>query len=314
MLAVLANATESFTATLLGVPATTPPNYSLTWIGTGGNYPPTGPNINVVGALNNSTVLKTLLVGDTSPKQIKSIQIYNADSAACTVALKVVNADGTFTLLNVTIPVAATLNWIDGQVPTVTNNYGTTPSDAIGAIVAGIGVTVAESGFGNFRRTILTLTNTPLSLTDALAYTSLKLYDFTAGRYRFFDCVASLAFTTTSTIASTLKSGVTCSWGIGTVAASSITLATTMMNLMPGSGETVKAFTSSTVINVAGTTVTGFLANIAAAQLAACINGTATDPDLYLNISVPTITDIDADAGLTVSGTIQLSYVNGGDV
>lgn len=188
------------------------------------------------------------------------------------------------------------------------DNVGTVNTPATGRITAD------ECGVGALRQTVLTLTNVPITITDALAYASVKLYDMPAGRLQFLDCVASLAFTTTSTIASTLNSGVTCSWGIGTAAASNVTLATTMMNLLPGSGESVKSFTSSTTINVASATVTGFLAAVSAAQLGAIIDGTSTDPDIYLNVSVPTGTDINADATLTVSGTITLTWLNGGDV
>lgn len=304
MIAVLQDSSDSIVAVLAAAVATTEPVYSVVWTGDGG---PANP----VGSFTGATS-KTLLAGVT-PRQVESIEVYNRDTAAVSVTISKTTGGTTYPLVNVSIPVGGTLHWSQARGVEVLSTSGTTPSDSVGAIVAGIGVTAVESGFGNFRRTILTLTATPLSLTDALAYVGLKLYDFQAGRYRFLDCVASLTFTTTSVIASTLNSGVTVSWGLGTVTASSITLATTMMNLLPGSGESVKSFTSSTVINTAPATVTGFLANIAAAQLAACIDGTTTSPDLFLNIGVPTITDIDADATLTVSGTITLTYVNGGD-
>jgi len=66
--------------------------------------------------------------------------------------------------------------------------------------------------------------------------------------------------------ADVVNAGVTDSWGLGSAAASNTTLATTMMNFLPGSGESVKTVTASTTINTAGSTGTGFLAAVSAAH------------------------------------------------
>ena len=309
-ISILSSSTEYLKAVLAAAVATTEPNYSIIWEDTANN-----PSISYqeVGALTSDT-LKTLLSGGTSPKKIKSLEVYNGDSASVSITVSKYVVSTGYTLVNVTIPAGGTLRWNQERGIEVLSTSGVTPSDSVGAVVAGIGVVAVESGFGNFRRTILTLTATPLTITDALAYAGLKLYDFPAGRINILDCVTSLAFTTTSVLASTLNTGSTVAYGIGSVTASATTLATTMMNMMPGSGETVKEFTSSTTINVAGTTVTGFLAAVSAAHLAAILNGTSTPIDLFLNVAVPTGTDIDADATLTVSGTITVTWINGGDV
>lgn len=191
----------------------------------------------------------------------------------------------------------------------------TPTTDQVGTVVSKAGLTCVEyGGTGIVRKTIFTMTNMAMTITDALAYASQQLYDFPAGNIRFLDCVATITMTTTSTIASTLNSGATISWGVGTAAASSLTLATTMMNAMPGSGESVNTFTSSTTINVAASADTGILAHTATARGLAGADGTATAADLYLNIAVPTNTEIDADATVTISGTIELTWINGGDV
>ncbi len=194
----------------------------------------------------------------------------------------------------------------------------TPTTDQVGTVVSKAGLTCVEyGGTGIVRKTIFTLTNMALAISNAVAasqYVGQQLYDFPAGNIQFLDCVASLAFTTTSAIASTLNSGVTCSWGIGTATVSNVTLATTMMNALPGSGESVKTFTSSTTINVASATVTGVLAHAATARGLAGADGTATAVDLFLNVAVPTDGDLDGDATLTVSGTIELTWINGGDV
>ncbi len=188
-------------------------------------------------------------------------------------------------------------------------------SDTVGTVVAKAGLTCEEfGGNGIVRKTVFTLTNMPVTITDTLAYASQQLYDFPEGNIRFLDCVARIAMTTTSTIASTLNSGATISWGVGTAAASSLTLATTMMNAMPGSGESVNTFTSSTTINVAAAADNGILAHTAAARGLAGADGTSTPVDLYLNLAVPTNTEIDADATVTITGTIELTWINGGDI
>jgi hypothetical protein len=187
-------------------------------------------------------------------------------------------------------------------------------NNTVGTVVALAGLTVEEAGFGAMRQTTLTFSNVSLTLTDALAYLGTKIYDFPEGRIHVFDCTASLTFTTASAIATTLNSGVTVQWGIGSATASATTLATTMQNFMPGSGETPKTFTSSTTINVAPATATGILAAVSAAQLAAKIDGTSTAADVFLNLAVGTGTDIDGDATILVNGTILLTWVNGGDI
>jgi hypothetical protein len=306
MIAVLDGTTDLLTATLAGAPATTQPTYSALWNGNGGPA-------QAIGLLTGVTA-KTMLAGvGGGPRVLDSLHIYNSDTAAVVATINKSVAGTSYPLVNAEIPVGGTLRWLKDGL-SILDAGATTPADSVGAIVAGIGLSVTESGSGSFRRTVLTLTNTPITITDALAYASLKLYDFPAGRLRIIDCLTSLAFTTTSTIASTLNSGATVSHGIGSVAASSITLATTMMNMMPGSGEAVNNFTSSTTINVAAATVTGKLAAVAGAQHAAILDGTSTPVDLYLNLGVPTNTEIDADATLTVSGTIQITWINGGDL
>lgn len=170
--------------------------------------------------------------------------------------------------------------------------------------LAGLDVKTHCIGGGHFK-TVFTFTAFALTITDALAYSGVKIYDFPRGKIHFKAAVSYLVFTTTSAIASTLNSGVTVSYGFGTATASSLTLATTMINVLAGTGQTVPTFTSSTVINVASAAVTHHtLANPIP------IDGSATALDLYFNLAVPTNTDIDADATLTVTGTLVVEWSN----
>lgn len=308
MIGVLLNSNETLTAVLAGAPATTQPYYSLLWRTEG------GPLVEEVGQLNGVTD-KTLLTGDSAVgnKIIESLLIYNADTSPVVPTINKAISGTSYPRINGNIPVGGTLSWNKQQGITILDASGTTPSAGVGAVVAGIGVVASETGSGNFRKTTLTLTNTPLSITDALAYAGLKLYDFPAGRLRILDAVMNLTVTTTSEIATTLKSGVDVSIGLGSAVATSLTLATTMQNMMPGSGEAVVTFPSSTVINVAPAAVTGFLAAVDAAQLGAILDGTETPIDLFLNLGVAA-DDIDGNATVVINGTIQLTWINGGDI
>ncbi len=169
-------------------------------------------------------------------------------------------------------------------------------------------VRVTNDVGGAFRQVKLTLRECPLSITDASAYGSVQLATLPEGYVTFLGAVAkNLAFKTTSVIADTLNSGVTVQWGIGPAAASATTLAGTMMSIVPGVDRAPLTFVSSTTINVAPATVSGSLFDIDV------FDGSASALPVYLNIAVPTGGDIDADATLTVSGTIVLTFIMSGD-
>jgi len=179
-------------------------------------------------------------------------------------------------------------------------------SAGLGADVVGLetitGLSAVNVTNGIINQTIFTLDDVAMTITDALAYAGLKLFTFPAGRILVLGATESLAQKTTSALASTLNSGVTMAQSLGSATASNVTLSSTMANMMPST-----AFTSSTTINVAGSAVGSALA--ASAQL----DGTSTAIPLYLNASVPTATDIDADATMTWSGTITATWINLGD-
>jgi hypothetical protein len=133
-------------------------------------------------------------------------------------------------------------------------------------------------------------------------YQGTKIYDFPEGRIYVLGTVATLQQKTTSAIATTLNSGVTGAIALGTATASNVSLTGTMVDILPST-----AFTTSTVINVAGTAVTAVLA------AAAFFDGTATAKDVFLNTAYATTTDVDLDATQTISGTIVITWVNLGD-
>jgi hypothetical protein len=163
-------------------------------------------------------------------------------------------------------------------------------------------VRVAEYGDGVLHKTVLTLTATPVTLTDAKEGGGVKIYDFPVGHIAFQGAYGTLTITTTSTLASTLNASKTLAWGVGTVlydnTATDGTLHATEANIIAST-----AATSSATVNVANTATTG----LGATQ--ATLNG-ATALDANLNISVPTDTDIDGDATVTVTGTITILWAN----
>mgnify|MGYP001605267484 CR=1 FL=1 len=168
----------------------------------------------------------------------------------------------------------------------------------IGA-VNGSTVSAVERGDGMIHQTVLTLTATPLTLADATVGAGVKIYDFPVGMITVLSASGSVAETTTSAIATTLNSGVTYNWGVGTTTQASGTLATTEQNIINTTNGT-----SSTTINVAA-------AASASTQTVAPLayNGKSTAIDAFFNVGIATATDIDADATTTWTGTVTITWL-----
>ena len=161
-------------------------------------------------------------------------------------------------------------------------------------------VTVAEYGDGVFHQTVFTLAAIPLTVRDTQQGGGVKIYDFPLGRIMRIGATGTVAMTTTSVLADTLNTAVTCNWGVGSTTQASATLATTEQDFVQ-----VTAITASATINVAGADATG----VGAAVLAS-LDGTSTAVDAFLNAAVAGATDIDADATVTISGTVKITWIN----
>jgi len=200
------------------------------------------------------------------------------------------------------------VTWTVGQIREVDDEMAlwhqqhTDAFKEIVGVVSGTGVAVTESGAGVVRTTRLTLTAVAQAIVNGTEYQSTMIYTFPEGRIMVLACVASLAQTTTSALASTLNASVTGAVSLGSAAASNVSLTSTMVDIAP-----TTAFTSSATINVAGTAVNPVLA--AAAQ----IDGHTTAVPVYLNSAFATTTDVDADATQTWSGTVDLTWMWLGD-
>lgn len=178
----------------------------------------------------------------------------------------------------------------------------------VGTAVALSGMTCNESGVGPLRITEFVFTAMELTIPDSVAYLGTKIYDFPTGIIHVVDAAGALTLTTTSAIASTLNSGVVVNWGLGSVTASNVTLATTMIDMLPGSGGSLPAFTSSTVINVASAVDIDYLKHATAQNAAAIFDGSGTAIDMYFNLAVATDTNIDADATVELNGKIYVMW------
>lgn len=164
---------------------------------------------------------------------------------------------------------------------------------------AGSTVTAVEYGNAFFHQTVLTLTALPLTLADATVGAGVKIYDFPLGVVTIIGAVGTVAETTTSTLASTLNTGVTINWGVGSTTQTSATLATTEQDIL-----TVSNLTASATINVAG--AAGTKVRTAAP---ASLDGTATAIDAFFNVAVATATDIDGDATTTYTGQVTINWI-----
>lgn len=288
---VYLNPGESLTAELSGAAATTNPTYSVVW------REGDGPANNPVGSLTGATAVTLVSAPSSGQRKVESVAFYNPDTASVVWTLKKVTATGSTTLRACTIPVGYSINWSDQGFVVI----ATTTVSGSGA-ANGATVTASESAFGPLHTTLLTCAATPITVGDTATGGGVKIYDFPEGRILILGATGTMTFTTTSILASTLHASITANWGVGTVTQSTGTLSTTQQDLIP-----TKNFTTSATINVANTATSNALA--ASAQF----DGTATAKDAFLNIGVASGSDIDADATVTCTGTVLITWCFLGD-
>lgn len=185
-----------------------------------------------------------------------------------------------------------------------TQDMDSPPVGTFGAVPEAVQstVSVAELGDKVIHQTTLTLTDLAQAVVNGTEYQGTKIYTFPIGRILVMGVTASIAQKTTSAIDTTLNSGVTGALGIGTATASNVSLTSTMVDLLPST-----AFTTSTVINVAGAAVGAALA--ASAQF----DGTSTAKSVFINTAYATTTDVDGNATQTLTGNVTITWVNLGD-
>lgn len=176
---------------------------------------------------------------------------------------------------------------------------------APGAAQHGTVTAIEEGNGGTIKRTVLTFSNLPLTLANAVAAAQgagRKIYTFPEGIIQILSASGKVNQTTTSDPTTTLNGGVTCNWGVGSTTQANKTLATTEQNIIP-----TTALTASASQNVAGADSKAFLA------APVTLDGTTTPIDLFLNVGVLTDTDLDADATVLLNGSITFTWQNAGD-
>ena len=183
--------------------------------------------------------------------------------------------------------------------------FKTVNVENVGAVASNGGtVSVVERGvLGLLQKTDFTFTAMPLTLLDASTGAGAKIYDFPEGSIYILGAFGSVYEVTTSALATTLNTGVTYNWGIGTVTQSNGTLATTEQDILPTTNGTASA-----TINVAGAVAPG--ARVAAG---AYFDGTGTAKDAFFNVGIAGATDIDGNATTLWTGTASIIWMFLGD-
>lgn len=285
---------------------TTEPSYSASYIDT----IETGVKnfADSVGALTGATAVTAVsaLPTGTVSREIKNVSVFNRDTVSHTITVSKVNNGTSYTVFKSTLGALESAVY-DGAKWSVYTAVGEVKASALGSATSTAGVkngatvTATEAGTGVVHQTTLTLAATPVTMRNTEQGGGVKIYDFPEGRILVLGSTAAIAVTTTSILDDTLNASKTCNWGVGTTTQANATLATTEQDIVQ-----VTTFTSSATIDVAGATSKG-------SGVLAVFDGTTTPVDAYLNLAVAGATDIDANASVTVSGTVNITWVNLGD-
>lgn len=176
--------------------------------------------------------------------------------------------------------------------------------DANVGTVSGTGAVAVETGFGNFKTTTITFTDTPVVLADeagVIAYGSLKVYTCPQGYVYVQSALTNVALTKSS-------AGVNVDWdgdfGVGTAACGNDNdLTGTEQNLIPK--------TATPQAAAGATTMDG----VSTATEHAIYDGTSTALPVYVNILVD---DADHDVtstpcNLILNGTLVFNWIFMGD-
>lgn len=250
-----------------------------------------------------ATVYVEQIIGNGVASQVLN-DVITGSPAQC------VNVQGAFMIQNqgnADMPVRIRCtSWVSGT-PVCTLTPMTMPasvlSDPVGDATFAPGtLAVVEEHTGALHRTTLFFNNYAMTLLDAQNGVGSRIYRFPEGRILVHGATGSIAPTTTSALATSLNTGVTYNWGLGTTTQANGTLATTEQDVLP-----TTAGVASATINTAPAVSNGKLA--AAAQF----DGTATRKDVYLNIGLATATDIDGDATILVNGVVVITWSQLGD-
>lgn len=180
------------------------------------------------------------------------------------------------------------------QVGTV-NQSSISGSGLIKAFHYGVGLTVF--------RTILCLNDYRMTVADATASGTQKLFDFPEARIQILGGHVNLQWAPVTDPTTTINASADLSFSLGTAATADATLNGSEVNILASTASTASGSpaigTYNTAVNAALTAVT--------------IDGTSTAADLILNVGIATNTLIDADATIGWRGWINMLWTNHGD-
>lgn len=179
---------------------------------------------------------------------------------------------------------------------TVLSQNGAAP-ETLEAITGLTAVDTTDDGV--LHQVTFTLADVTIAVTDALAYASKKIFTFPQGRIALIGAVASLKWGVT-TARTTINDSASLTWSLGSVAASNITLSSTMIDML------AKATTVLDGVADAYTSTPTKGALAAACQL----DGTGTPIPVYANVAFEDIANIDNNGTLKAQGSIVLTYCN----
>lgn len=300
--AVLSDTNQSLTVTLATAPATTQPNYIVTY--RSGDIGEPGDR-DSIGVTTGSTAKTVLSGATTGPRTVYSVQVYNADTASVTATISKVASSTSYSLVSATIPVGGTLVWTKDQGIKVLDSGGSNATATVGAVVSGVSdtVAVAETGSGSFRTTTITLTAMPVTVanTTGASFGGQQLYDFPEGR--IFVLGVTAYFGTIDWSATTIGATGSGDYSLGSTVTTDATLNGTDIDMLPSSAM-LDPFAAGIGRSNAGTALA------AAAQF----DGTTTAKDLFLNAIVDDADVGDGDSDIVLfSGTIVVNWVYLGD-
>lgn len=165
------------------------------------------------------------------------------------------------------------------------------------------GLSVQTTGHAGAYRTVFSFNAMQVPITDVQAYASQKIFDFAEGKIRIKGGTARMRFAVQTARATTINDNAALTWSLGSAAATSATLAGSMVNVLASTARTLDG--AGTNLSTAST------ADVVAAAFT--LDGSVTPADLFLNLAFATGTDIDGDGTLAVTGTITLLWEHWGD-
>lgn len=191
--------------------------------------------------------------------------------------------------------------------PSIRSNNPTPQSADISVPAASLGGMVGRAYASNVMCAKIDISGMKLAWTDNAGsggYTSQKIIDFPEGKIVILGAVAN--YTALALGTGLGASSTTFVTSIGTAAeATGTTLDSTQADIIPSTAVTIAASAGSVV------------AASTAVLAGSATNGTATAIDAYINFAADatdsTASVTAANAGLTVTGTIYLWYINVGD-